>query len=453
MRRRIAELAIGAMAASMLVGVLPAAAAPSRTWPVTPGTLGSLYGTVDPGGMTSLRIWGAAAWCYVQPTPDADIAANLDRLVAGRLDAVARAGGTAVMTIGHPAPWVFDNHPSAVRRTATWSCGDHAAGRAIPSYKSLRPKRDGSPTLQARRFRDYVGSVVDYLAAHYHGGLKVVLETWNEPNIRAGLDPKLRIPGSARTSKDAAKALHALDTIAYDVIRAKGARGWLRLGSSPLILRANTFVKTYLKAHNRKRRVNEIHLNVYSYRTKSVNRAVAKWDSRAKKARKLVRKYRKLRTLPMALSEVNLNLINHDSGLNLRSSFTNAEAQRRMATATQMNAYYHGFSAVYWLAPWRQMQTAVYVRTEPGNPARDALATLQSTLLGKRLIKCTQKKKVRTCTFRGPGRAKTLVMWRSSGSSRVRATKSGELVEMTGATRSVTKRQRLRIGTTPVVLR
>jgi hypothetical protein len=267
MRRFGAALAAVVIALVLAVTSMgPAGAAPgppARSWPITPAALGTLYGSVAPG-FASLRIWGPAAWCYIQPTPDADIAANLERNVAPQLDQVAAAGGTAVLTIGHPPPWVFGNHKNAVRRTPTWSCGDHAAGRAIPTLASLRPDRDGNPSLQAQRWRDYVGQVVDFLAQRYGGTTPIVLESWNEPNIPAGLEPGMPIPGAARTATEAAQSLHAYDAIAFDVIRAKQATSWLTMASSTTILRWDTFTKAYFAAHNRARRIDQVHFNLYS---------------------------------------------------------------------------------------------------------------------------------------------------------------------------------------------
>jgi hypothetical protein len=357
-----------------------------------------------------------------------------------------------VLTIGHPPPWVFGNHKNAVRRTPTWSCGDHAAGRAIPTLASLRPDRDGNPSLQAQRWRDYVGQVVDFLAQRYGGATPIVLESWNEPNIPAGLEPGMPIPGAARTATEAAQSLHAYDAIAFDVIRAKQATSWLTMASSTTILRWDTFTKAYFAAHNRARRIDQVHFNLYSYSVRSVDSAIAKWDRRAKLATAPLRTYRKLRNLPIRLSEVNLNLINHDSPLNLRPAFTNPAAQRRMATATQMNAYFHGIQALSWLVPWRPIQTAVHISTEPGNPAGTALVTLQAQLLGKTLTGCKQRSGVRTCTLRAPGGARTYVLWRNAGTSTVRAPRSGQLVDMTGAERPVRAGELLRISGTPVVL-
>ena len=452
MRRRTAGLAAVVLTLGLVSAGPAHASTATRSWPVTPGALGSLYGTVE-SGFASLRIWGPAAWCYIQPTEDADVEANLERQVAPQLDQVAAAGGSAVLTIGHPAPWVFENHPKAVVTPKLWACGDHAAGRAIPSPKSLKPNEDGTPSVQTQRYRDYVSRVVDFLAERYGGSVPITLQAWNEPNIAAGLEPGMKIPGAAHTVKEAAASLYAYDAIAYDVVRAKGATGWLKVGSSTTILRWDPLTKAYFAAHNRNPRIDEIHFNLYSYDVRSVDAAVAKWDKRAAKVASVRTRYKKLRSLPIRLSEVNLNLINDPRKLNLRTSFANDAAQRRMATATQMNAYYHGIESLYWLIPWRKIQTAVHVTTQVGNPAGDALATLQSNLLDTTFIGCKKSHSVRKCTFQAADGSRRYVLWRNSGSSKVRAPATGQLVRMTGETSTVGMGQRLTIGTTPQVIR
>jgi hypothetical protein len=448
---------LGLRAASVLLGVgllaagvsAPAAAAPSRSWPVTPATLGSLYGSVDPGGVHSIRVWGSAIWCYVQPTADADIWANLDQVLAPSLEPLANSGGgRAIVTIGHPAPWIFDNHPRAVRPTKWWSCGNHASSVSIPSSASLKP---GS--VQAQRWAAYVDAVSAWLEARYRGRIgEIVLETWNEPNLRSGLDPSLGIPGAARTPTDAAKALHRYDTILRDQLRARGSLGWITVGSSALFTRPNAFSSTYLAAHNRNRQIDAVHFNIYGFNGGSATSAVVDWDRRAAQIRKRLKQYRALRNLPAVLTEVNLNLVNTDRNrTNLRGSITNPVEQRRMATATQMNGYYHGFSSVHWLIPWRQQQAAVFLRTEPGNVARDALAVLQGTVMGRQFTGCSSKSGVRTCRFVDPASGnQAKVLWRLSGSSWVRVGGS-QVVEMTGAVRPSAGRER--IGTTPIIVR
>lgn len=454
MRQWLMRAAVGLLGAGLVFSAQAsgASAAPSRSWPVSPAALGSLYGSVDPGATTSLRIWGSAMWCYAQPTPDANVAANLDNLLRPSLDQVATGGGgTAIVTIGHPAPWVFDNHPRAVAPQKLWTCGNNSSSVSIPSPASLRPNRDGTPSVQAQRWAAYVAAVVDWVRSNYPG-LRVILETWNEPNLSSGLNPGLRIPGAARTPKEAATALHMYESIARDVIVGRGAYGPITLGSSAVFTRPNTFSKVYLSAQNRRRVVDSIHFNIYGFNGGSPNAAVADWDRRAAQVRSRINGYKRLRSLPLYATEANLNLVNRDSNrTNLRQAFSTPESQRRMATATVMNAYFRGFQSVYWLIPWREQQAAVFLRTTPGNVARDSLAVLQGALNGRQFVGCSARRSVRTCTFVDPATGnRARVVWRNSGSSTV-SLGGGEILEMTGAVRPSKGRER--ITTTPIVIR
>jgi hypothetical protein len=85
--------------------------------------------------------------------------------------------------------------------------------------------------------------------------------------------------------------------------------------------------------------------------------------------------------------------------------------------------------------------------------ARNALATLQAQLVNRTFVGCSQRSRVRTCTFVDAGGRTTKVLWRTSGSSKVRVPRAGEIVEMTGATRAVGAGQKVPVGTTPIVLR
>jgi hypothetical protein len=391
----------------------------------------------------------------VQPTAASDVSASLDRLLAPSLDAVAAAGGAAIVTIGHPAPWVFNNHPKAVASAdKSWFCGDHASGISIPSPRALARSADGTPSRQASLWAAYVQAYVEWITQRYGRSLKVVLEVWNEPNLKSGIDYRLGIPGAARTREEAVTALHRLESIAYDVIRTRGAGARITLASSALLTRpTHAFTKLYLAAHNRKRSIDAIHVNVYGITGSNPGAWAADWDTRAAQFKAAVRSYRALRTLPLRIVEANLNLTNlGQNDYNLRASTARPAVQRRMATATQMNAYYHGYSALYWLVPWGPTQAAVQVRTEPGNVARDALAVLHSAVSGTTFSACSQRSGLRTCSFRGPqGRVK--VLWRTSGTSKVTLGTATQVLEMTGASRTVPKGTRLTVGTTPVVLR
>jgi hypothetical protein len=125
-----------------------------------------------------------------------------------------------------------------------------------------------------------------------------------------------------------------------------------------------------------------------------------------------------------------------------------------MAAAVQMDAFFHGFRAVYWLAG-PQMQTAMSIGREAGTPGRDALAVLRSQLEGRVIAGCSARSGVRTCTFRDPSGATPTVQvkWRSRGTSTIKATRPGTVVTMTGEALPVGRGSRVTIGTTPVVVR
>jgi hypothetical protein len=453
------RVGMAALASAIIVtGVAPqpARALPASSWPVTPATLGSLYGSADRSGLASVRIWGPATWCEVQPTEDSDVSANLDRLLAPRLDEVAAAAGAAIITIGHPAPWVFDDHPRAVASAGRyWFCGDHASAISIPSPKSMS-RRTGAPaSRQETRWANYVEAYVDWITQRYGTSLKVVLEVWNEPNLKSGIDYRLGIPGAAGTREESVAALHRMESIAHGIVRSRRADARITLASSAMLTRpTQAFTRLYLAAHNRQRRIDAIHVNIYAISGSTPGAWAADWDERAAQFRSAVRSHRSLRTLPLRVVEANLNLTNlGQNNYNLRASTARPDVQRRMAAATQMNAYFRGYTSVHWLVPWDRRQAAVHIQTTPGNPARDALTVLNSALQGHQFAGCTQVASVRTCRFNaktGPG---VRVVWRTSGSSELRLDTAAIVLEMTGDTRAVSRGTRLRIGATPIVLR
>jgi hypothetical protein len=447
---RARYLTVLASVAALVLGLLTGPASRAATppgWQVTPESFGSLYGRADKGGLASVRFWGSAIWCYVQPTAGADIAANLTGLIGTELDEVAATGGgTAMITIGHPAPWVFDNAAAARRPTRGWACGNHASGVSIPSPESLK----GS-SVQTKRWTDYVDGVVSFLQTRYGNSLRVVLQVWNEPNLSSGLDPNLKVPGAARTTSQAVSALHRYEELAKQVIARRNLGGQYQLASSSLFTRNNTFSKLYLKAQNRSRNIDSVAFNIYGFQAKTPTSMVSEWSSRAGEVRKRLHKYGALRRLPLMVTEVNLNLVNNGGGSNLRPTVTNSDEQRRMATATQMNAYYNGASAVYWLIPTPK-QAAVQIRTTPGNPARDALANLQAQLLGRTMRSCSSSRGVRSCRFSDPSgaRADAVVYWRMSGQSSV-SVRGTSVTRMNGEQAAVSG-GRVVVGPTPIVV-
>lgn len=448
-RRALALLVAGGLVVG-LTAQAPAASAAPRGWPVGPAAFGIMGGQVDPQALGAVRTWDTRAnWCDIQPTPDADMVANLDQLLAPRLDSAVSLGATsALISLGHPAPWVFENHPRAVKRAKVWSCGLHAAGISIPRSSSIRP---GS--AQYQRFATYASTVIGYATARYAGRLALSFQVYNEPNLSSGLDPRLRIPGAASTAADAARAVYAYEGIVRDLIRGPfGAHG-LQLASTALYQRSSAFSKAYLRLHGRSPRVDLLAFNIYGWTAKTPNGMVAEWNRKAVIVTKQIKRHSKLRRLPAVITETNHNLVNRNRDRsNLKRVIGLDATQRRLATATQMDAFYHGFSQVFWLGPWRHQQAAVRIN-DAGGPARTALATLRAALDGTRIQGCSSRSGTRTCSFVAADGAKVRVHWRLSGSRKIRVTSGGTVTEMTGAQRLVQAGAKLTVGTTPVVLR
>lgn len=448
--------ALGAVAALILTtGVGTASATSSKGWPVVPGSFGIMYGTTDAETFAAVRAWEAATWCRIQPTPDADMQAILASTLGAQLDAQRATGATAaIVGLGHPPAWVFNNSAKAHQAVVQYGCdANHAAGVSIPTYASLKRSKSGALPLQAQRWDAYVGAVIDFLNNRYGQSMTILLQVWNEPNLTSGLSVKTRVPGSARTVKDAVNALYELERITAAAVRARGNPA-ITLTSTSMHQRTNEFFNRYLAKHGRKPMVSSLSFNVYSIK-KSPDAMVADWNARAERIRKKVNKYRKLRRLPAYITETNLNLVNNGRDTsNLAARVTDPAAQRRMATAIQMDAFYKGFRSVYWLAG-PQVQSAVNVWHYPGTPSRAALGVLRGQLSGMVINGCATKSGVRTCAFRDPSgaRAPLKVHWRMSKSSTLKLTRASTVVQMTGEVTTLPAGTRLKVGTTPMVVK
>lgn len=431
----------------------PTGAATPKGWQVTPGAFGLMYGKTDTSSLSAIRAWESATWCRVQPTENADIMANLAAHLGPELDAqLANGATTAIVGLGHPAPWVFENHPKAASSAIEYSCGNNAAGVSIPSTASLKPARNGTPSVQSQRWNKYVASVVDFVNQRYGSSLQVLLQVYNEPNLTSGLDPKRKVPGAAWTIKDAVTSLHTYEQITSDVLRSRNNPA-IKLTSTSMFQKPNEFFTRYMAAHNRKPVISSLSFNVYTIKAKNPEKMNDEWNMRVAKVMKFVRKYPKLRRLPAYITETNLNLVNNSwDHSNTKPAVTATAMQRRLATATQMDAFFHGYSAVYWLIPSTR-QAAVQISPDPGSPSRAALAVLRSALLGRTMQGCASRSGVRSCTFRDPsGASRDLkVYWRMHGASKVKGVPAARVTQMDG-TRSNFGGGSLSVGTTPIVV-
>ncbi|HSO04970.1 MAG TPA: hypothetical protein VLQ92_10845 [Candidatus Limnocylindrales bacterium] len=446
---------VGIATALLAAGaVVPAEAAGNKGWPVTPNSFGIMYGTTDSDTISAVRAWEAATWCRIQPSPDANMQANLESTLGAQLDAQRASGATgAIVGLGHPPAWVFNNAASANKQVVQYGCDNNAAaGVSIPSYSSLKRAKNGALPLQAQRWNAYVSAVIDFVNLRYGQSMNIMFQVWNEPNLSSGLSVKTKVPGSSRTLKDAVAALYELERITSVAVKARNNPA-ITLTSTALHHRPNTFAKLYLAKQGKKPVVSSLSFNVYGYLTRTPDSMVKQWISRVASLRSRVNKYSKLRRLPAYIGETNLNLVNngHDKS-NLAPGVTNPDAQRRLATGIQMDAFYNGFRSVYWLAG-PQVQSAVNIWHYPGTPSRAALTVLRGQLLNSHINGCRTKSGVRSCTFKDPAGRSFTVYWRLSKASTVKLPRTSTVVQMTGETATVGAGTGLRVGTTPIVVR
>jgi hypothetical protein len=456
-RIQLGRIATVGVVTALLAGgvVAPAEASGNRGWPVTPNSFGIMYGNTDGDTIAGVRAWEAATWCRIQPSPDADMQAILASTLGAQLDAQRATGATsAIVGLGHPPAWVFNNSASANRPVVQYGCdNDGAAGVSIPAYSTLKRAKNGALPLQAQRWDTYVRAVIAFINARYDRSMNIMLQVWNEPNLSSGLSVKTKVPGSSRSLKDAVASLYELERITRTAVNGTGNPA-ITLTSTALHHRPNTFAKLYLAKQGRNPVVQSLAFNVYGYKTRTPDSMVKQWNQRVQSLRSRVNKYSKLRRLPALIGETNLNLVNNNSDKsNLSGAVTNPDAQRRLATAIQMDAFYNGFRSVYWLAG-PQVQSAVNIWHYPGTPSRAALTVLRSQLVNMTIDGCSTKSGVRSCSFRDPSGARgpLKVYWRMSKTSNVTLRAASTIVRMTGETTQVGP-GKLAVGTTPIVVK
>ena len=398
------------MAATM---VAPAQAASARITPEYFGVHDDNLGPYDPTAWGSARVW--VPWCAVQPSASTPVAERTAARFSSAFALYARGGVTRLnVSLGHPAPWVFNDDPASFTpNDRVWFCEKAAANTSFPTVSQL----SSGPIHDA--YVTYVVAVIEaakpYLAAD--GRNKVALQAWNEPNLRNGGTVSPKIPGAATTWYQAAKSLQQQERIMRGIARAM-IPGRFEITSPAMYGKKTTLNTKYFKAQAKRRTVDSISLNFYTLRQKSVNKSIKLWRKKAAVAKKLVTRHKKLRKVPIWLTETNHNLINFipDQG-NVNGVWATPKAQKRMVEVTTMEALRQGFAGIQWYQG-TLAQTAVNAR--PGTPAAQASAALRNELIGRRLIKCTGTKVTKCRMTARPGSGRITVKWSAKGTRGVR---------------------------------
>ena len=417
---RLGRIAVVLLAACIgFVGVAgEASAASKRIKPEFFGVQDDRYGRDDTGAWGTARIW--AAWCTLQPTAETDLRDSVDDQLGDVYRTYADAGVTRLaVSLGHPASWVFNDHPVAFSRESTsiWFCDFNAANTSFPTVKNLRsgPVRGYYIT--------YISAVIEaarpYLEANRRNTL--VLQAWNEPNLKNGGSVRTAIPGAADSWKKASKSLREQERIMRAVVRDL-IPGRFEISSPALYGKKNTLNKHYFKAQAKDRTIDSVSLNMYTLRQKSVNRSVALWRRKARVAKEVVTRQRRLRNIPIWLTETNHNLQNGTGDVGNRDGvWAKPKVQRRLVEVTTMEALRRGYAGIEW---YQGSPTQSAVNTRPGTPASRASLALRTQLLKRKLVRCSTRKSWTTCTLSSrPGSRSIQLKWSLKGTKGVRIRK------------------------------
>lgn len=350
-------------------------------------------GPLDPDAWATGRLW--AAWCTVAPTPEVDLVRSAREALRPAFRTFA-ASQTRRLTVslGHPAPWVFDEHPAAVKVRAkrVWYCGQHAS---VTSFPRARLLRDGP---LAELYAAYVEAVVQAARPYLAGDPRnrLVLQAWNEPNLANGGTVHHRIPGAARTWRQAAASLQEQERIIWRVA-SELVPGRFEVTSPALYGKPTDLGAAYFRQQARTRTIDSVSLNFYTLRQRKVNASLELWRTKARTAKRLVTKHRSLRFLPIWVTETNHNLVNgipDDS--NVTGRWADPAVQRRLVEVTTMEALRLRFAGLQWYQG-TPAQTAV--STLPGSPAAEATKALRTELVGRMLLRCDVEDPVVTCAM------------------------------------------------------
>ena len=420
--RRVLAIAAALVGIVGLLGAAPAAGAgasvPTVTRvPVTPEFFGVQDDQVrppDPAAWAAGRLW--AAWCTIQPTRDVDVVAAAEERLQPAFTTFAESSTRRLtVSLGHPAPWVFDDHRAAARikPKRVWYCDQSAAVTSFP--KSVRFRTEPLGEEYALYVRAVIRAARPYLDADPRN--RLVLQAWNEPNLRNGGTVHFKIPGAARTWRQAAASLRRQERIIWQVASVQ-IPGRFEVTSPALYGKPTHLGEAYLRAQAKSRTIDSVSINFYTLRQRSVNKSLALWLSKARTARRLVTRHPTLKYLPIWVTETNHNLVNgipDDS--NVTGRWAKPRVQKRLMEVTTMEALRLGFAGLQW---YQGAPTQTAVNTLPGSPAGDAARVLRYALLGRMLLRCKTVKPVVTCSLSArPGDEPIQVRWSRLGKAGV----------------------------------
>jgi hypothetical protein len=379
-----------------LTSVVPANAATtegSKPITVTPETFGNQDdGNTGNTGETysTGRVW--AAWCTVQPeltTTNTEMVNN----VKPAFDANLRTTRLNV-TLGHPPVWVYNNTKAAANQKGIflWYCQFASANLTTPTVTMLKTTPTGA--LYKQYVRNVITAAGGYLAADPAN--KLVFEGWNEPNLRSGSIITSKIAGGVNTWPAAANSMQQQERYIREVGNEM-IPGRFEVSSPAVYGKRTPFTDAYWAAQSNHRTIDSVSVNFYTHNS-TPNLSLQEWRRKAAKANLSVREHRKLRNVPIWVTETNHNLVNFNGNKsNLRAPITSPATQTRLTEVTLLEGLRAGYKGIEWYQG-ALPQTAV--NTRPGTPGYAAVNRVRNVLVGRKLVKCRDVTAMSTvCVF------------------------------------------------------
>ena len=411
--RRFLKIIVPAVSAGLLATALPAGAAAAK--PTVPAELfGQHVASIASGKPATLtrvgaiRLWDSGIqWREVETAKGVY---NWGRLDAAVSNARALGASEVMYTLGSTPQWAASDPNSKL--------GLYGPGsNSHPRYNS--------------DYTDYLKAV-----AQRYGGAITSFQVWNEANLRdfyLGSTKQM-----AQLTKDAKKALRSVGSRAKLVAASTTVRSTGPVGK---------WGKAYGKAMKKKwKYVDVVSAHFYPPATSGPG-------TRVSYIKKMKKYYKKWGAKNKPLWDTEMNFGDRRPYMKTKRTYTGTQAAGFVAR-TYIDSMRYGVSRVFWygwdihvLGTDMVSPTNGSVLVEGGR----AFLEIQDWMVGAKWYGCRTKNRITTCTVKPPGGSKNFIRFTTSGSKKFKVPSASVLRELDGTSTSLSKGQKVRITTVPVM--